>query len=256
MFRLRPNVPESERYGYVYQTIFTHPKTGEKYHYVGMHKSSKVDRSYVGSGTRLRSLIKKHGMKGNIRVHVICWQRDRRALNRAEVYFVKVARERFGESCINLSDGGDGGRMPDAALARMSKKLKGREKSEETRTRMSAAALALPVLTCPHCGTRGKGGAMSRFHFKNCLDNGAVRKPLSVEARENNSRAQLGKKLSMETRAKMSAARVGRKLSPEHVERIKEGLKGVVQPIVKCPHCGRKGGAGAMYKWHFENCRS
>jgi hypothetical protein len=32
-------------------------------------------------------------------------------------------------------------------------------------------------------------------------------------------------------------------------------LKGVSRSRVACPKCRVTGGDGAMYRWHFENCR-
>ena len=43
--------------------------------------------------------------------------------------------------------------------------------SEETRLKMSNSQQSQPMFTCPHCGKEGKGGAMKRFHFDNCILN-------------------------------------------------------------------------------------
>ena len=40
--------------------------------------------------------------------------------------------------------------------------------SDEAKLKMSAAKKTLPVVQCPHCGKRGKGGAMIQWHFDNC----------------------------------------------------------------------------------------
>lgn len=31
--------------------------------------------------------------------------------------------------------------------------------------------------------------------------------------------------------------------------------KGIQYPIVKCPHCNKKGGESGMKRWHFNNCK-
>ena len=41
-------------------------------------------------------------------------------------------------------------------------------KSNETKARMSQAALNRPALTCPHCGKQGTSNVMYKWHFDNC----------------------------------------------------------------------------------------
>ena len=36
--------------------------------------------------------------------------------------------------------------------------------------------------------------------------------------------------------------------------KISDALKGKKKPQITCPHCGTVGGAGAMKRWHFNNC--
>lgn len=40
--------------------------------------------------------------------------------------------------------------------------------SSEVKEHMRNAALKRSILTCPHCGSSGKGGIMYRWHFDNC----------------------------------------------------------------------------------------
>jgi len=59
----------------------------------------------------------------------------------------------------------------DEHRANISKALKGGKLSEETREKMRNAVR--PKIThkqkeCPHCGTIGAGGNMTRYHFDNC----------------------------------------------------------------------------------------
>lgn len=94
----------------------------------------------------------------------------------------------------------------------------------------------------------------------------------------------LGHKHTAETRRKMSAAHAGRRprlgfkhkveskrkisdsllgnsnaLGMTHTEaarqRISKGNKGKKKPVVRCPHCGKSGGASPMARWHFANCK-
>ena len=61
-----------------------------------------------------------------------------------------------------------------------------------------------------------------------------------------------------EVKHKMSAAKKGRPLTKEHKTALKNRGQGNFgkQPIVSCPHCGKKGGAWTMPRWHFDNCKN
>ena len=37
---------------------------------------------------------------------------------------------------------------------------------------------------------------------------------------------------------------------------MSESRKGQICPTLICPHCGKEGKGSAMYKWHFNNCKS
>lgn len=52
----------------------------------------------------------------------------------------------------------------------VSKRFKGVPKSAEQRQKISDSHQNRPPMTCPHCGTVGKGGggSMKRWHFDNC----------------------------------------------------------------------------------------
>ena len=69
-----------------------------------------------------------------------------------------------------------------------------------------------------------------------------------------------GKKFSDSTREKMSALLIGNKRSVGrvHSQETKEKMSaahiGKQKAKVVCPHCFKKGGLGAMYRWHFDNC--
>ena len=52
------------------------------------------------------------------------------------------------------------------------------------------------------------------------------------------ARARVHELHTSEAKANMSAAALGKK-----------------QRIVRCPHCGKEGGAATMPRWHFENCK-
>jgi hypothetical protein len=54
----------------------------------------------------------------------------------------------------------------DESREKVSKKLTGIKRSEETKQKMKQSAKI--EKTCPHCGTTGSGPSMQRWHFKKC----------------------------------------------------------------------------------------
>ena len=54
---------------------------------------------------------------------------------------------------------------------------------------------------------------------------------------------------------KLREARKKQVISVETANKIKDTLTGRPRPIVECPHCNATGGIGAMYRWHFSNCK-
>jgi hypothetical protein len=43
--------------------------------------------------------------------------------------------------------------------------------------------------------------------------------------------------------------------SESHKEKLREINLGKKHDIISCPHCGKEGGARAMKRWHFSNCK-
>ena len=82
----------------------------------------------------------------------------------------------------------------------------------------------------------------------------------SEETKAKISKAMIGIKRSEETKAKIAASRTGekhylfgKKQTPE--SRQKMSKTRLNTPPITCPHCLKTGGAGAMKRWHLENCR-
>lgn len=99
---------------------------------------------------------------------------------------------------------------------------------------------------------------------------------VSEEKRRKISEANKGKPSPMKGRSNpgLSAALKGKTKTPEHIEKVRNALKGKPNPKVsqarkgvpspkkgrpqekiKCPHCDREGGLPQMKQWHFENCK-
>jgi len=77
---------------------------------------------------------------------------------------------------------------------------------------------------------------------------------MSIEGRENISKAQKGKPKTDECKRKLSKFNTGKKLSSKTKEKMSIARKGIPQKKIKCPYCGKEGGT-TMYRWHFNNCK-
>ena len=47
----------------------------------------------------------------------------------------------------------------------------------------------------------------------------------------------------------------GKKHSEESKRKVSLSKKGKLQPKLICPHCNKEGGAYAMKRYHFDNCK-
>jgi len=97
------NINESKKYHFIYKTTNL---LSNKY-YVGMHSTSNLKDGYLGSGTRLRRAIRKHG-KENFQIEILEFLDSREELVQREKELVNEALLQ-DPMCINLKLGGSGG---------------------------------------------------------------------------------------------------------------------------------------------------
>ena len=105
----------------------------------------------------------------------------------------------------------------------------------------------------------------------NETDGGDGQSNPSAEVRAKIGSAMRNKHHSDEARRKISENGVGmtgKKHSPDSLLKMSDSHKGSVawnkgltgfssyQTIVKCPHCEKEGRHAAMYRWHFDSCKS
>lgn len=64
-----------------------------------------------------------------------------------------------------------------------------------------------------------------------------------------------GKKHGDETKERMRQKKLGISLSAEHKAKVGDALRGKPKQKITCPHCGKIGGAPAMKRHHFDNCK-
>lgn len=122
-------------YGYIYKIT----NTINNKSYVGLHKAEKFDSSYFGSGVLIKKAIEKYG-KENFIIEILDWAQDREELNTKEKYWITELDTQIPKG-YNIAQGGDGGDIfsqlsperQQKVREKLSKSLKGRTISEETR---------------------------------------------------------------------------------------------------------------------------
>ena len=94
---------KEKKYHFIYKT--TNVLSGK--YYIGMHSTDNLEDGYLGSGTRLRYSINKHGKENFVR-EILEFCKSREELKNREIEVVNL-NEIAKEECINLVVGGIGG---------------------------------------------------------------------------------------------------------------------------------------------------
>lgn len=96
-----------KKYHFIYKT--TNLLSGK--YYIGMHSTDDLNDGYLGSGTRLRYSINKHGVENHVR-EILEFVDSRAELKKREKEIVSLD-EIAKEECMNLTVGGEGGFTPE-----------------------------------------------------------------------------------------------------------------------------------------------
>jgi hypothetical protein len=94
---------KEKKYHYIYKT--TNVLSGR--YYIGMHSTDNLEDGYLGSGTRLRRAINKHGAE-NFKREILEYCKSRELLKAREENIVSL-EEIAKVDCLNLKVGGYGG---------------------------------------------------------------------------------------------------------------------------------------------------
>lgn len=100
------NCPYKEPFGYIYKII----NRVNGHYYIGKHEFHYpwLDKSYRGSGRKLRSAYRKHGIE-NFETSIIEWtNKDNSELNNLEIYWIDIFGAYIFPQHYNLTEGGDG----------------------------------------------------------------------------------------------------------------------------------------------------
>lgn len=204
--------------------------------YIGKDKNN--NDSYLGSGLLLKKAIKKYG-KENFKKEILEFCQDEEELNDKEKYWI------LNTNAINLGynilEGGTGGDTftNNPNKLEISKKYFNRRHTQETKDKISKNNKRLKGVNHPH------------FNKKQT----EITKQKRKESFLKNGFPMQGRNHSKESKNLISIKKKGIKLSEETKIKISNSNKGKKKEEVICPYCLRKGGVGAMLRWHFNNCK-
>lgn len=94
------------------------------YHYVGKHDGDIFKDNYFGSGIAWSNVVKKHG-KENIKRIILETYDTKEQANILEKKYIKEAKFAYGNNCLNIADGGQGGDLGPEVRARISAAVSG-----------------------------------------------------------------------------------------------------------------------------------
>lgn len=178
----------------VYKTINL---TNGRY-YIGKHKASSLNDTYLGSGTLLKSAIQKYGKENFKREVLRVFDNERDAYS----YEQQIVNESLisDPNSYNLSTGGLGGRTHSrVSKDKMSKSKKGS--------------------TPWNKGISSKDW-MTDKHYENAVKN-LTDRIITEDEIERRKKSRAGYKPSDETKKKVSEKLKGRKFTPETIEKMR-----------------------------------
>ena len=94
------------------------------YYYVGKHDGDIFKDNYYGSGIAWNNVINKYG-KDCVERNVICTYDTKADGDRLEIAYIKEYREKIGEKCLNIANGGQGGNLGEEVNKRISESVSG-----------------------------------------------------------------------------------------------------------------------------------
>jgi hypothetical protein len=192
-------------------------------------------------------IVKKVGFKFEIIEDNLSWE----DASEREKYWIKIyGRKDLNEGIlVNMTDGGDGLNNPSGEIKEKYKKLYSNKTLIERFGEKRAKEIGDKISKSNKGQKRPKQSQSMKGKYVGKLNPmyGKTRSDEFKEYRkkyftENNP----GKNKSENTKRKISESKKGKPSK----------TKGIPRKKIICPYCGKEGGEGLMYRWHFENCKN
>lgn len=191
--------------------------------YIGIHKTTNLNDSYIGSGKLIKAAIKKYGIAHFKKEILETFATEQEMIDRE----IQLVTEEFCErkDTYNVMPGGKFGSAKRNGLS-----FKGRKHSNSAIDAIKKAAIGRV--------------ASDATKLKQSENNFARRDP---ERQRAHAKLAASKPKSSDHKEKIRATALGNRSGCKN--------KGKTKPIVECPHCAQVGGVNAMARWHFDNCK-
>lgn len=100
-----------KKYFTIYKTEILNLKTGIKKYYYGRHITNNINDSYVGSGNYIERVKVSNDHILSKTVLEVFDNYDK--MVQAEILYIMAGKLKYGKNCVNLSYGGEGGKVAD-----------------------------------------------------------------------------------------------------------------------------------------------
>lgn len=216
----------------MYYILYRITNTLNNKFYIGIHKTSNISDSYMGSGKLLLRAIKKYGVH-NFKKEILEYHDSEENLCRREEELVTEDFIRLN-NVYNIMPGGRYGSKDRNGLS-----FAGHNHSSESKDKIKCAAMGRPHSD----STKEK---ISRNNF-------ARRNPEQQKIHASIAGGK-GKLKSYEHKDKIRKTLLDYNLK-NRTSHILSPNTGKIRNKVECPYCGKTGAKNTMFRWHFNNCK-
>lgn len=225
--------------------------------YVG--KDRYDNPSYLGSGKMLKAAIAKYGVENFVKETLEDSFSTEEDLDEAERKWIRALNARDRGVGYNIAEGGTGGKTTErpwnygVKMGPLTEEQK--KKQSETLKRRYANGEIVNGMTGKPSWNKGIPCSEEQKRRQSDVMRGCVHSEESNRKRSETMRGRKPYEMNDEIRSKISQTLTGRKVPRDIVEKTARKLRGISHERVACPYCDKVGGAVAMKRWHFENCR-
>lgn len=194
--------------------------------YVGLHKSTSLTDTYMGSGKLIKAAIKKYGKENFIKEILEIFDNELDAIKKEEE--IVTAEFVLNDNNYNIMPGGKFGSLDRNGLSFKDRKHT-KETIEKIRNKRKGKTASLAA--------REK---MSKNNFS---------KTNPEKQREH------ARKAASYPRTEEHKKKISNTLKLKNLTRVSHNV-GKIRTKIECPHCNKTGANNTMSRWHFDKCKT